>query len=153
MNSRIRRSLYISFKSWLCCCSLPSVAPQQLLLLLLLLILLVTGPWSLGTDKKVYGCQPKETWVGHSVCLQSPHSLNLKVLYFVCWGVSVRWYWYMDDLETSFGMVLDHYIRPVHWQLSIRMYLHIGKQRMKTSLFSVTVSTLCSYPFSGTSIL
>ena len=22
--------LYISFKSWLCCCSLPSVAPQQL---------------------------------------------------------------------------------------------------------------------------
>ena len=23
---------YISFKSWLCCCSLPSVAPQQLLL-------------------------------------------------------------------------------------------------------------------------
>ena len=31
MNSRIRRTLYISFKSWLCCCSLPSVAPQQLL--------------------------------------------------------------------------------------------------------------------------
>ena len=30
MNSRIRRPLYISFKSWLCCCSLPSVAPQQL---------------------------------------------------------------------------------------------------------------------------
>ena len=29
MNSRIRRPLYISFKSWLCCCSLPSVAPQQ----------------------------------------------------------------------------------------------------------------------------
>ena len=28
MNSRIRRPLYISFKSW-CCCSLPSVAPQQ----------------------------------------------------------------------------------------------------------------------------
>ena len=30
MNSRIRRPLYISFKSWLCCCSLPTVAPQQL---------------------------------------------------------------------------------------------------------------------------
>ena len=30
MNSRIRRPLYISFKSWLCCCSLHSVAPQQL---------------------------------------------------------------------------------------------------------------------------
>ena len=30
MNSRIRPPLYISFKSWLCCCSLPSVAPQQL---------------------------------------------------------------------------------------------------------------------------
>ena len=30
MNSRIRRPLYVSFKSWLCCCSLPSVAPQQL---------------------------------------------------------------------------------------------------------------------------
>ena len=30
MNSRICRPLYISFKSWLCCCSLPSVAPQQL---------------------------------------------------------------------------------------------------------------------------
>ena len=29
MNSRIRCPLYISFKSWLCCCSLPSVAPQQ----------------------------------------------------------------------------------------------------------------------------
>ena len=31
MNSRIRRPLYISFKSSLCCFSLPSVAPQQLL--------------------------------------------------------------------------------------------------------------------------
>ena len=30
MNSRIRRPLYISFNSWLCCCSLPSVAPQQI---------------------------------------------------------------------------------------------------------------------------
>ena len=30
MNSRIRRPLYIFFKSWLCCCSLPTVAPQQL---------------------------------------------------------------------------------------------------------------------------
>ena len=30
MNSRIRRPLYISLKSWLCCCSLPTVAPQQL---------------------------------------------------------------------------------------------------------------------------
>ena len=29
MNSRIRRPLYISLKSWLCCCSLPTVAPQQ----------------------------------------------------------------------------------------------------------------------------
>ena len=28
MNSRIRRPLYISFKSWLCCCSLPSVTIQ-----------------------------------------------------------------------------------------------------------------------------
>ena len=26
----IRPTLYISFKSWLCCCSLPTVAPQQL---------------------------------------------------------------------------------------------------------------------------
>ena len=34
MNSRIRRPLYISFKSWLCCCSLPSVAPQQLNIIL-----------------------------------------------------------------------------------------------------------------------
>ena len=30
MNSRIRRPSYISLKSWLCCCSLPTVAPQQL---------------------------------------------------------------------------------------------------------------------------
>ena len=30
MNLRIHRPLYISFKSWLCCCSLPSVAPQQI---------------------------------------------------------------------------------------------------------------------------
>ena len=29
MNSRIRCPLYISLKSWLCCCSLPMVAPQQ----------------------------------------------------------------------------------------------------------------------------
>ena len=30
MNSRIRHPLYISLKSWSCCCSLPTVAPQQL---------------------------------------------------------------------------------------------------------------------------
>ena len=30
MNSRIRLPLYIFFKSWLCCCSLPAVAVQQL---------------------------------------------------------------------------------------------------------------------------
>ena len=50
-------------------------------------------------------------------------------------------------------MVLDHYIRSVHSQPSIRMYLHIGKQWMVTSSFSVTVSCLCLYHFSGTSIL
>ena len=68
MNSRIRRPLYISFKSWLCCCSLPSVAPQQLLLLLL--ILLVTGPWSLGTDKKSIGVSAKGD-LGWAQCLSS----------------------------------------------------------------------------------
>ena len=108
----------------------------KITLLLLLLFTLVTSPWSLGTDKKVQGCQPKETWVGHSVCLQSPHSLNLKVLYFVCRGVSVRWYRYMDDLETSFGMVLDHYIRSVHLQPSIRMYLHIPSKACNFFIFS-----------------
>ena len=30
MNSRLRPPLYISLKSWLCCCSLPTVVPQQL---------------------------------------------------------------------------------------------------------------------------
>ena len=29
MNSRSRSTLYISLKSWLCCCSLSTVAPQQ----------------------------------------------------------------------------------------------------------------------------
>ena len=35
MNSRIRRPLYNSLKSWLRCCSLPTVAPQQKLKIIL----------------------------------------------------------------------------------------------------------------------
>ena len=127
------------------------------LILILILILLETisflGPK--GLIKKYRGVGRRRLGL-RTVSVFSSHILVISILrslYFVRRGVSVRWYWHMDDLATSFSMVLDHYIRPVRWQLSIRMYLRIGKQRMKTSWFSVTVSSLCLYHFSGTSIL
>ena len=49
----------------------------------------------------------------------------------LCRGVSVGWYWHIHNLAASFGMVLDHYIRPVRWQLSIRMYLHVPSKGWK----------------------
>ena len=106
-----------------------------LLLLLLLLILLETtsflGPK--GLIKKYRGVGRRRLGLG-AVSVFSSHTLvilNSRSLYFVCRGVSVRWYRYMDDLETSFGMVLDHYIRSVHWQPSIRMYLQIPSKGCK----------------------
>ena len=41
MNSRIRRPLYISLKSWLCCCSLPTVAPEQICAIWILNIIII----------------------------------------------------------------------------------------------------------------
>ena len=106
-----------------------------LLLLLLLLILLESisflGPK--GLIKKYRGVGRRRLGLG-AVSVFSSHILVISVsrsLYFVCRCVSVRCYWYMDDLATSFGMVLDHYIRSVHWQLSIRMYLHIPSKGCK----------------------
>ena len=111
-----------------------------LLLLLLLLILLETtsflGPK--GLIKKYRGVGRRRLGLG-AVSVFSSYILVILIsrsFYFVCRGVSVRWYRYMDDLETSFGMVLDHYIRSVHLQPSIRMYLHIPSKACNFFIFS-----------------
>ena len=111
-----------------------------LLLLLLLLILLETtsflGPK--GLIKKYRGVGRRRLGLG-AVSVFSSYILVILIsrsLYFVCRGVSVRWYRYMDDLETSFGMVLDHYIRSVHLPPSIRMYLHIPSKACNFFIFS-----------------
>ena len=71
----------------------------------------------------------------HNLCFHSPYfrDFDIKVFVFqdlfsdLCRGVLFGWYWLIDKLATSVGVVLDHYLyqacslttlHPYIWQLS-----------------------------------
>ena len=99
MNLRIRRPLYISFKSWLCCCSLPSVAPQQLFCLETLATILnsvvILKPSSPVSWNKCFVQSTDFHWWSNRTVGESPTLTWIRIhfmpgLYGETWNVASR---------------------------------------------------------------
>ena len=106
MNSRIRRPLYISLKSWLCCCSLPTVAPQQLQdqsVKIRSQVQIITRVFSLEINYRVYQIHQEGGVVNRFLALDDifePSGQNESIV----WKTDSRFFFLSPHLTRPTGM-------------------------------------------------